>query len=58
MSVAGPLGRLLFGEYEIANEFDSDSVNTKIHQLFSHLYVANNFIHAVCDGIRLLSVYL
>ncbi|QLC83284.1 hypothetical protein ED5_2635 [Enterobacter roggenkampii] len=51
-------GRLHFGEYEIANEFDSDSVNTKIHQLFSHLYIANNFIHAVCDGIWLLFVYL
>jgi hypothetical protein len=58
MMSAGPLGRLHFDEYEIANEFDYDSVNTKIHQLFSHLYIANNFIHAVCDGIWLLFVYL
>ena len=58
MTIAGPLGRQLLGEYEIANEFDFESVNTKIHKLFNHLYVANNFIHAVCDGIRLLSLYL
>lgn len=43
MTIAGPLGRQLLGEYEIANEFDCESVNTKIHQLFNHLYVAREF---------------